>query len=288
MYFIIMVGKTELIVLSFVLMFICCTMSSGAYVMMGGSEEKTITTTTPAPVVEKYRYVRIIRDKDGGDHWMNLAEVEVFSGGTNVASGKIVTQSSISHPGTFDPPNLVDGNKTNFAHTNNEPVEYFQIDLGQDYEIEKVVIHNRADCCQGRLRNAKIQLSKAADMTSPKESRVITTEEAPNAVITWDVKTNEITPGGYEWGLMDPNVEHTGWSNDIKSYEECAKLAKDRGHLAWGIQTGYHPDIVKAGKSIGGCWTRPNLNNFTRLVPGDINHVSGCTDPTKLVSKKCI
>jgi hypothetical protein len=92
MYFIIMVGKTELIVLSFVLMFICCTMSSGAYVMMGGSEEKTITTTTPAPVVEKYRYVRIIRDKDGDDHWMNLAEVEVFSGGTNVASGKIVTQ----------------------------------------------------------------------------------------------------------------------------------------------------------------------------------------------------
>jgi len=287
MYFIIMVGKTELIVLSFVLMFICCTMSSGAYVMMGGSEEKTITTTTPAPVVEKYRYVRIIRDKDGDDHWLNLAEVEVFSGGTNVASGKTVTASSLyasDHPHA----NLVDGNKTNFTATNNEPVEYFQIDLGQDYEIEKVVIHNRADCCQGRLRNTKIQLSKAADMTSPKESRVITTEEAPNAVITWDVKTNEITPGGYEWGLMDPNVEHTGWSNDIKSYEECAKLAKDRGHLAWGIQTGYHPDIVKAGKSIGGCWTRPNLNNFTRLVPGDINHVSGCTDPTKLVSKKCI
>jgi hypothetical protein len=116
---------------------------------------------------------------------MNLAEVEVFSGGTNVAQGKTVTQSSISHPGTFDPPNLVDGNKTNFAHTNNEAVEWFQIDLGQDYEIEKVVITNRTDCCQARLRKTKIQLSKSADMSSPKESRVVTTEEAPKATITW-------------------------------------------------------------------------------------------------------
>ena len=266
-----------------------CSCSSSAMFMMGGGEEKTTTPKTPTPVVEKYRYVRIIRDKDGNDHWMNLAEVEVFSGGTNVAKGKTVTASSkYENSDQFPHANLVDGNKTNFAHTNNESVEWFLIDLGQDYDIEKVVITNRTDCCQGRLRNTKIQLSKAADMSSPKESRAITTQEAPNAVITWDVKTDKITPGGYEWGLMDPNVEHTGWSNDIKSYEECAKLAKDRGHLAWGIQTGYHPDIVKAGKSIGGCWTRPNLNNFTQLVPGDINHVSGCADPTKLVSKKCV
>ena len=176
------------IIAIFGLMMVCCSSSSSAMLMMGGDEEKTTTTTTIAPttpVVEKYRYVRIIRDKDGDDHWMNLAEVEVFSGGTNVASGKTVTQSSISHPGTFDPPNLVDGNKTNFAHTNNGAVEWFLIDLGQDYDIEKVVITNRTDCCQARLRNTKIQLSKAADMSSPKESRVVTTEEGPKATITW-------------------------------------------------------------------------------------------------------
>ena len=180
------------IIAIFGLMMVCCSSSSSAMLMMGGDEEKTTTTTTIAPttpVVEKYRYVRIIRDKDGDDHWMNLAEVEVFSGGTNVASGKTVTQSSISHPGTFDPPNLVDGNKTNFAHTNNGAVEWFLIDLGQDYDIEKVVITNRTDCCQARLRNTKIQLSKAADMSSPKQSRVVTTEEAPKATITWIPKS---------------------------------------------------------------------------------------------------
>jgi hypothetical protein len=177
------------------LMMMMSSSASVAMLMMGGDDEKKTGPTGPTgpapPVVKKYRYVRIIRDKDGNDHAMNITEVEVFSGGTNVASGKTVTASSLHSP-AHPHANLVDGNKTNFAHTLNEDVEWFLIDLGQAYEIEKVVITNRADCCQARLRNTKIQLSKSSDMTSPKESRVITTEEAPNATITWTVKTDTI------------------------------------------------------------------------------------------------
>jgi hypothetical protein len=45
-----MVGRTELVVLSFILMFICSTMSSAAYVMMGGDGDKTPDPTpTPTP-----------------------------------------------------------------------------------------------------------------------------------------------------------------------------------------------------------------------------------------------
>ena len=111
----------------------------------------------PKPAAPKYRYVRITRDKQGDDHWMNLAEVEVFSDGTNVAQGKTVTASSL-YGAQFPHTNLVDGNMTNLVHTNNAALEYFQIDLGEDYEIEKVIIKNRTDCCQARLRNTKIQL----------------------------------------------------------------------------------------------------------------------------------
>jgi hypothetical protein len=188
MYFIIKMSQGAMIA-GVAVMAICCSASSAAMLMMGGTTTTT-TPTTPAPVVEKYRYVRIIRDKDGDNHWMNLAEVEVFSGGTNVASGKTVTASSkYENSDQFPHANLVDGNKTNFAHTNNESVEWFLIDLGQDYDIEKVVITNRTDCCQDRLRNTKIQLSKAADMSSPKQSRAITTQEAPKATITWMPKS---------------------------------------------------------------------------------------------------
>src|SRR6056300_84803 len=192
MYFIIKMSQGAIIG-GVAVMAICCSVSSAAYVMMGGDEEKTTTTTTTiaptTPVVEKYRYVRIIRDKDGDDHAMNIAEVEVFSGGTNIASGKTVTARALYPYGDFPPANLVDGNKTNFAHTDDQPVEWFLVDLGQDYDIEKVVITNRTDCCQGRLRNTKIQLSKAADMSSPKQSRAITTQEAPKATITWMPKS---------------------------------------------------------------------------------------------------
>ena len=290
-----MASQRAVVGIAILCIFLALTMCCSAYMFskMNGpspapAPKAKASSQGPAVTVPKHRYVRITRDKDttNEDHWLNLTEVEVFSGGTNVAQGKTVTASSLYAP-QFPHANLVDGNKTNFVATQNEALEYFQIDLGQDYEIEKVVIHNRSDCCQGRLRNTKVQLSKSADMSSPKESRLITTQEAPNAVITWNVKTNKIVPGGYEWGLMDPNVEHTGWTDGL-SYEACAKLAKDRGHLAWGVQTGYHPQIVAAGKSIGGCWTRPNLTNFTKLVPGDINHVSGCADATKLVSSKCV
>jgi len=281
-----------------VVLCVCLIASGIAVAMRGGADGQSTPPDVAAspdvaapPAVAappKYRYVRIYRDKDGDDHWMNLAEVEVFSGGVNVASSKTVTASSVYESNQFPHSFLVDGNKTNFAHTQNNPVEWFLIDLGQDYEIEKVVITNRTDCCQGRLRNTKIQLSKAADMSSPKESPLITRQQSVNAIITWDVKTNMLKVDGYEWGLMDPNVEHNGWTNDIASYDACRDLAKTRGHLAWGVQTGYHPDIKAAGKSIGGCWTRPNLTNFTGLVAGDINHVSGCADPTKNVSSRCV
>jgi hypothetical protein len=182
-------------IIGVVVLMMMSSSAGAAMLMMGGDDDKKTTGPSspgPAPpVVDKYRYVRIYRDQDTTDanHWMNIAEVEVFSGGVNVASGKTVTASSLYGAG-FPHANLVDGNMTNFAHTNNEAVEWFLIDLGQDYEIEKVVITNRTDCCQARLRNTKIQLSKSSDMTSPKESRVVTTAEAPNAKVTWTVKTN--------------------------------------------------------------------------------------------------
>jgi hypothetical protein len=174
-----------------------CISSSVAAMMMGGEEkEDPVVPKTPvAPVIEKYRYVRIYRDQpavlDAGGHWMNPAEVEVFSGGVNVAAGKTVTGSSL-YAAQFPHSNLVDGNKTNFAHTNNAAVEWFLIDLGEEYEIDSVVITNRTQCCQARMENTKIQLSKTSDMTTSEDSRVITKAEAGSASFTWTVASDTI------------------------------------------------------------------------------------------------
>lgn len=171
----------------------CCSSSMAGSAFAAMKPDALGLVSKPAP---KYRYVRISRKKDGNDHWMNIAECEVFSGGINVAKGKTVTQSSISHPRNFKPPMLVDGNKDNFVHTSNADFEWFLIDLGQEYEIEKVVITNRRSCCQHRLRNTIIELSKTVNGSNPvdpKGSRAITKDEAIKATVTWDVKTDKLT-----------------------------------------------------------------------------------------------
>jgi hypothetical protein len=180
-----------------VLVVCLCLLSSGgaAAMMMMGGEKKPVLTKA-VPVIKKYRYVRIYRDQpavvDAGGHWMNPAEVEVFSGGVNVAAGKTVTGSSLYAGDRFPHSNLVDGNKKNFAHTKNAAVEWFLIDLGEEYEIESVVITNRTQCCQARMENTKIQLSKTSDMTTSEDSKVITKAEAVSASFTWTVASNTI------------------------------------------------------------------------------------------------
>jgi hypothetical protein len=172
---------------------VVCSSSLAAAMMMGGEEETPATSGPAAPVIKKYRYVRVGRtNPDNSDHFLNLSEVEVFSGGVNVASGKTVTASSLFN-GQYPHASLVDENKSNYSHTNNSETEYFDIDLGEAYEIEKVVITNRVDCCQGRARNIIIQLSESADMTSSKDSRAITTAEASSATFTWDVASDTLT-----------------------------------------------------------------------------------------------
>ena len=200
------------------LLSMCCISSSIAASMMGGGEEDPGAGGAGAgagsgggagagagagsgggagadPVIEKYRYVRIYREMptvlDAGGHWMNPAEVQVFSGGVNVSQGKTVTGSSL-YMGQFPHSHLVDGIMDNFAHTNNGPIEWFLIDLGQEYEIEKVVITNRTSS-KARMENTKIQLSQTSAMTSIEpedESRVITKAEAPSDSFTWTVATN--------------------------------------------------------------------------------------------------
>jgi len=115
---------------------------------------------------------------------LNIAEIEVYSGGVNVAKDKSVTQSSMYDAAKFPSSFLVDGDRTNFAHTSCEDIGWMMIDLGADTTIEKIVVYNRTDCCNGRTIGAKLSILDAsnsavwtsdgfkgkADQTDPVES----------------------------------------------------------------------------------------------------------------------
>eukprot|EP01043_Picozoa_sp_COSAG02_P022963 COSAG02_NODE_1211_length_13860_cov_3.931618_2_plen_1693_part_00 len=95
----------------------------------------------------------------------------------NVAEGKLASQSSTLDMSQWNSPNgpasnAVDGNTASqfgagsCTHTQNAATEWWQVDLGQSYEVRSVDIWHRSDCCQERLLDATVVVSDTADYTT--------------------------------------------------------------------------------------------------------------------------
>ena len=106
------------------------------------------------------RYVRV--QLFGENRILSLAEVEVFSGGVNRALNGVATQGSTFKDAVAA--KAIDGNKSgeyfvqSTTHTNSENYAWWQLDLGAMYDITKILIFNRTDCCMDRINPASIQL----------------------------------------------------------------------------------------------------------------------------------
>jgi hypothetical protein len=179
-----------------------CISSSVAAVMMGGDGDDAAAGAgagDATPVVEKYRYVKIFRDRAKmgaagiaglANHHLNLMEAKVMSGGENIAFQKNTTSSS-THAG-LSGGRLVDGDMTTMAHTENADIEWFLIDLGAEYEIDQVEIYNRTDPggSFARTRGVQIKISKNADMSDSVESDFIQVSQIAfdKPKLTWTPK----------------------------------------------------------------------------------------------------
>ena len=98
--------------------------------------------TTP-----QVRYIRI--ELPGEGRVLTLAEVEVLVQGENVARGGKASQSSTAHGGEAS--RAIDGNSSGFfnndgqTHTREESDPWWEVDLGKDYAVDAVRVHNRRD-----------------------------------------------------------------------------------------------------------------------------------------------
>ena len=121
------------------------------------------------------RYVKV--SLSGHEQLLTLAEVEVFAmvngAETNVAlesMGATATQSSTySNPSSpsscCDANRAIDGNTggnypsdTVTSSVNPESNPWWMVDLKQSYEITRIVVWNRQDCCTDRLSGATVSL----------------------------------------------------------------------------------------------------------------------------------
>jgi Ca2+-binding RTX toxin-like protein len=83
--------------------------------------------------------------------WLSLAEVQVFSGGVNVARSGTASQISTGFGGTAD--KAIDGSTNGFAATSpvvtstgtNGAFNWWQVDLHATYNIDQIALFNRTD-----------------------------------------------------------------------------------------------------------------------------------------------
>ncbi|MBI5832286.1 MAG: hypothetical protein HZB16_08265 [Armatimonadetes bacterium] len=108
------------------------------------------------------RYVRLEADA-GHTAELHLAELEAYVGGRNIAIRKPVSASSSMAP--FLPERAVDGivqydwgRDASFWTTAVGGAQWWEVDLGQEVAIQKIVLYNRLDCCQERLNGAVLRV----------------------------------------------------------------------------------------------------------------------------------
>jgi putative heme-binding domain-containing protein len=107
------------------------------------------------------RFVRV--ELPGRQRTLTLAEVEIFAGGTNVARRGKATQKNTAHGG--DAARGIDGNthpsydkggQTHSVEGTDDP--WWEVDLGGDQRIERIVIHNREGALGDRLQNFTLRV----------------------------------------------------------------------------------------------------------------------------------
>ena len=104
---------------------------------------------------------RFVRVAGAAGQFIHLAEVEVFSGGTNVARQGKASQSTTGYGG--EAARAIDGNtsgdyaQNSVSHTaDGDPNPFWEVDLGAEYPLEKIVVWNRTDGVGERIVGAKL------------------------------------------------------------------------------------------------------------------------------------
>ncbi len=138
---------------------------------------------------------------------------------TNVARGGAALQSSTLS--TFTANLAVDGNTANFTHTaadQNLPATW-EVNLGANVPIERIVLYNRSDCCGSRLRDVTVRILSLDGATTHFTSALLNPENTLGGGGLNGPATLSLTnlPGGAVVGgrvrvtrTPDPDLSGTG------------------------------------------------------------------------------
>lgn len=127
---------------------------------------------------------------------LNLAEIEVFSNGQNITNQAVVTKSSGYQGDVFPNKNFIDGDMSNFVHSSGSDSPMIQLDFGKNVNIDKIMLYNRTDCCQGRINGIVLTITSDTGKEIYKAN--------PIADINGNAVYTEESKGSYTWITYRP------------------------------------------------------------------------------------
>ncbi len=180
-----------------------------------------VVPNQPRPITA--RYIRI--ELPGKGRILSLAEVQVFSGTTNIAARGDASQSSTASDG---PAKLaIDGNTDgNYSraksttHTETSTDPWWELDLKTNVPLEKIALWNRTDSSPERLNGFRISLlnekreSVWQRMNQPAPSPSVSFQPDGTRSIEFTLATADFSQKdfGAENVLTNPNPKTKGWA----------------------------------------------------------------------------
>ena len=193
---------------------------SGGNFVITGLKVQLVPTEETTP---KARFVRITNK--GKKQILSLAEVQVFSAGTNIAPKGKATQHSTAFAG---PPQYAndgntDGNYESKSTTHTDTVDnpWWELDLGAATNVEKLVVWNRTDNGVGsRLNNFSVELldedRTLVWSTTQKDPPNPSTDYSPSNVrdVSFATAVADYHQPGFEpaEALAGKNGQNDGWA----------------------------------------------------------------------------
>jgi len=190
--------------------------------------ELSVSVNPDADTATRARFLRI--ELPGKERILSLAEVQVFSGSENVALKGKASQSSVAYEGV--PVRAIDGNTNgefevarSTTHTQTEKNPWWELDLGEEKNVDSILIWNRTDPGVGE-RLADLHVHALDAKRKPVWSSVVATPPNPSVTLKLDeqivaLKRATATvnlPGFDVASLAGPNPGKTnGWAVDSSS-----------------------------------------------------------------------
>jgi hypothetical protein len=220
--------------------------------MMGGAVHLDYgdTDISFAPMSSNIQYIKISYPS-GQAGCIQISQLAVFSNGQNVAQGKVATAANL-YSSQVSANTPIDGTLQARAypsiyHSACAVGDYWQLDLQDEYPIDRIVYYNRQDCCNDRANGLVMQLIDRNDAVV--KSITLTASMIQSYNFRGDPKVLDLVPMRYAKIYFADGSASCIQISQLAIYSNGKNVAQGKPVSSTGSWTGNATD---AGRAVNG------------------------------------